>query len=52
MSSKTTNTATPVARGEPNPGIVRSYKARLQTLGCKKPLPFRELGAGTGLLPA
>ena len=41
MSSETTNTATPVARGEPDPGIVRSYKARLQTLGYSPDLTGR-----------
>ena len=33
MSSHRTNIASPEASGEPDPGIVQSYKARLQALG-------------------
>ena len=33
MSSMITNMASPEASGEPDPGIVQNYKARLQALG-------------------
>ena len=33
MSSMITNMASPEASGEPGPGIVQNYRARLQALG-------------------
>ena len=33
MSSMITNIASPEASGEPGPGIVQNYRARLQALG-------------------
>ena len=51
MSSMIANMAPPDASGDPDPGIVQAYKARLQALGCSRGLTGKCIRTILHLIP-